>query len=150
MKLFSGACHTTSLMTSWNWFRQWLGAVRQHAITWGNVDPDPCRHLVSLGPKDWKENAFVVDVFVFQGGNVPCIVSILLEIFIVICHNTRAGTYIVNKWSINIPDESRNLFLYVDYIFRWWISIRNTRWSWDPLIFVLEYNGIVIRLKIYL
>ena len=31
------------------WFRQWLGAVRQQAITWTNVDQDMCRHLASLG-----------------------------------------------------------------------------------------------------
>ena len=30
-----------------------LGAVRQQAITWANVDPDLCRHMVSLGPNDW-------------------------------------------------------------------------------------------------
>ena len=26
-----------------------LGAVRQHAITWANVDPDLCRYMASLG-----------------------------------------------------------------------------------------------------
>ena len=36
-------------MTSQYWFRQWIGAVRQQAITWANVDPDPCRHMASLG-----------------------------------------------------------------------------------------------------
>ena len=28
--------------------QEWLGAVRQQAITWANVDPDLCRHMVSL------------------------------------------------------------------------------------------------------
>ena len=36
-------------MTSQYWFRQWIGAVRHQAITWANVDPDPCRHMASLG-----------------------------------------------------------------------------------------------------
>ena len=27
---------------------QWLGAVRQQAITWANVDPELCRHMASL------------------------------------------------------------------------------------------------------
>ena len=27
---------------------QWLGAIRQQAITWANVDPDLCHHTVSL------------------------------------------------------------------------------------------------------
>ena len=37
------------MMIYQNWFRQWLGAVRQQAITWANVDPDLCRHMVSVG-----------------------------------------------------------------------------------------------------
>ena len=39
----------TLLMVSQHWFRLWLGALRQQAITWANVDPDLCRHMVSLG-----------------------------------------------------------------------------------------------------
>ena len=41
-----------SLMISQHWFRQWLGAVRQQAITWSNIDSDLCRHLASLGPHE--------------------------------------------------------------------------------------------------
>ena len=36
-------------MVSQHWYRKWLGAVRQQAITWANVDPDPCRQMTSLG-----------------------------------------------------------------------------------------------------
>ena len=43
------ACHGTSPMISQHWFRQWLGAVRQQAITWANVDLVPCRHMASSG-----------------------------------------------------------------------------------------------------
>ena len=32
-----------------HWLRQWLGAVRQQAITWANVDPDFWPHMASLG-----------------------------------------------------------------------------------------------------
>ena len=28
-------------------FRQWLGAVRQQAITWTNIDLDLCHHMAS-------------------------------------------------------------------------------------------------------
>ena len=49
VKLFWGECHWTSLMTSQHWSWQWLGAVRQQAITWTNVDQDLCGHMVSLG-----------------------------------------------------------------------------------------------------
>ena len=34
---------------SQHWFRWWLGAVRQQAITWANVDPGLCRQMASLG-----------------------------------------------------------------------------------------------------
>ena len=37
------------LMISQHWFKYWLGAVRQQAITWANVDSDLCRHMASLG-----------------------------------------------------------------------------------------------------
>ena len=46
----------TSLIISQHWFRQWLGAIRQQAITWANVDLDPCRHMTSLGHNELKQN----------------------------------------------------------------------------------------------
>ena len=49
VKLPSYKCHWTSLMISQHWFRWWLGAVRQQAITWANVDLVPCRHMASPG-----------------------------------------------------------------------------------------------------
>ena len=36
-------------MISQYWLRRWLGAVRQQAITWANVDPDLCHLIMSLG-----------------------------------------------------------------------------------------------------
>ena len=48
-KLPSDECHKTLLMISQHWFRWWLGAVRQQAITWANVDPDLCCQMASLG-----------------------------------------------------------------------------------------------------
>ena len=40
-------------------WRIWLGPLRQHAITWANVDPDLCRHLASLGHNEldvmWRQ-----------------------------------------------------------------------------------------------
>ena len=47
MKFLSGE-YNTSLVISQQWFRQWLGAVKQQAITWANVDPDLWRHMASL------------------------------------------------------------------------------------------------------
>ena len=54
MKLPPGDNHWTSLMISQHWFRLWLGAVRQQAITWANVDPDQCHHMASLGHRFFK------------------------------------------------------------------------------------------------
>ena len=31
-------------MISQHWFRQWLGVVKQQAITWANVDTNPWHH----------------------------------------------------------------------------------------------------------
>ena len=45
----SEECHWTLLLTSQHWFRYWLGAARQKAITWANVDLDLCHQMVSLG-----------------------------------------------------------------------------------------------------
>ena len=44
----SGACHKPLLMIIQHRFRLWLDAVRQQAITWTNVDPILCRHIVLL------------------------------------------------------------------------------------------------------
>ena len=44
-----------SLMTSQHWFKQWLGAIRQKAITGTKVDPDLCRHMASLGHNELKK-----------------------------------------------------------------------------------------------
>ena len=34
--------------------RQWLGTIRQQAITWSNVDPDICLHMAWLGQNRLK------------------------------------------------------------------------------------------------
>ena len=63
----SDECHRTLLMISHHWFRWWLGAVRQQAITWTSVDQDLQHHMASLGPNeltflvlqlDLRENCF--------------------------------------------------------------------------------------------
>ena len=41
-----------ALMKNQHWFRQWLGAVRQQAITWTNADQDQWRNTVSLGANE--------------------------------------------------------------------------------------------------
>ena len=48
VKLPSSEYHWTLVVISKHWFRSWLGAIRQQAITWTNIDPDLCHHMVSL------------------------------------------------------------------------------------------------------
>ena len=45
-------------MISQHWFRWWLGAIRQQAITWANVDPVFCRHMASLGPNELSSKMY--------------------------------------------------------------------------------------------
>ena len=62
VKLHSDKCHWTLLMISQHWFRYWLDAVRQQAITRANVDSDLCRHMVLTGPqwvKQGMSNIFI-------------------------------------------------------------------------------------------
>ena len=48
VKLPPGDCESVYVMISNYWFRKWLGAARQHAITWANVGRVLCRHVASL------------------------------------------------------------------------------------------------------
>ena len=54
VKFILAECHKTSLMISQHWFRQWLGAVRQQAITWANVDPGFCPYMATLGHNELR------------------------------------------------------------------------------------------------
>ena len=45
--------HWTSRVISQPWFRQLPGAVRQQAFSWTDVDPELCRHKVSIDHKDF-------------------------------------------------------------------------------------------------
>ena len=55
MIMSSDECHRTLLMISQHWFRWWLGAIRQQAITWTSVDQDFRHHMASLGPNELSE-----------------------------------------------------------------------------------------------
>ena len=45
LKLDSAGCHKPPLMINQHWFRWWLGAIRQQAITWAIVDQDLWHHM---------------------------------------------------------------------------------------------------------
>ena len=50
-----------ALMRHEHWFRRWLGAIQQQAITWVNVDPDLCHHMASLGHSELKQTMIKFD-----------------------------------------------------------------------------------------
>ena len=54
------------------WVRQWLGTVRQQAITWANVDPDMCHHMAWLGHNGLKKhgNKFALPVIYLHGAGI--------------------------------------------------------------------------------
>ena len=45
----AGPHHCGSAQHVQHWFRFWLGTIKQHGITWNNVDWDLCRHMAFLG-----------------------------------------------------------------------------------------------------
>ena len=48
------------LMIRQHWFRQWLVAIRQQAITWANVDQGLCHHMASHGHNELNRTIFTV------------------------------------------------------------------------------------------
>ena len=46
--------------SSLHWLRLWLDAVRQQAITWANVDQDPCRHGASIDHNELTSNMWLI------------------------------------------------------------------------------------------
>ena len=67
-------------MISQHWFRLWLGAVRQQAITWANVDPVLCHRMASLGHHELTHQGRVMHICVSevsQSSLVPIMASIL-------------------------------------------------------------------------
>ena len=60
--------HSTLLMISHHWFRWWLGAVRQQAITWTSIDQDLQRHMTSLDPNELniEDNFLLIIQFLYH------------------------------------------------------------------------------------
>ena len=55
-----------------HWFRWWHSSISQQAITWTNVNPDPCHHMTSLGHGELKKcNLFPWDnVICWEAHNI--------------------------------------------------------------------------------
>ena len=60
-------------MISQHWFMQWLGAIRQQTIAGANVDPDLCRHMVSLGHNELTHRGLKKMALILQTPFFKCI-----------------------------------------------------------------------------
>ena len=83
-KWLPGECHRSQLMIHQHRFREWLGAVRQQAFTWANVDPDLGHHMASLGHNELKAYMSIKRGFKMQHFHWFCWKSVIqiLHIFI--------------------------------------------------------------------
>ena len=60
-------CQWTSLMVNQHWFRKWLGAVRQQAITWISFDEDLPHHMAPQGrPQRVNSNGVLSHLSMFS------------------------------------------------------------------------------------
>ena len=60
VKLLSGERHKSPLMISQHWFRKWLGAIIQEAITWTSIDQDLRYHLFqSVHTQPIPQNTYI-------------------------------------------------------------------------------------------
>ena len=66
------------------WFRLWLGAIRQQAITWANVDLDLCHHMASSGHSKLKYDPFFLFSLLADNAILDCIYVEVLKTYFVL------------------------------------------------------------------
>ena len=106
----SDECHRILLMISQDWFRYWLGAVRQEAITWANVDSVPCRLMASLGhneltdlPLNKMENIFKC---IFMNEKFWILIQVSLKIVYKGLIDKKSALVQVMAWCWTLPEPS--------------------------------------------
>ena len=57
-------------MVGQHWFKQWFVTWQHQAITWANVDPDLCHHMVSLGHNELKPDFFSHTALAVENGKL--------------------------------------------------------------------------------
>ena len=91
-------------MISQHWFRKWLGAVMQHAITWANIDLDLYHHISSLGHNELMQDnrAASAECGFFckinQSWN-QWILKFVISVYLV--HFVMITCFMFGKWSTN-------------------------------------------------
>ena len=80
-----------------HWFRLWLGAVRQQAITWASVDLDLCRHMASLGHNELN-GVLIFFFYVFFGLLALCEPAIHSFIFFIVKLNELLNKQLGCQW----------------------------------------------------
>ena len=87
------------MKTQW-WLRWWLGAIRQQAITWANVDPDLCHHMASLSQNELKALVFLQEQEYGKNENLTLLIRCGLVITVSFIKVLKTYTLIYeNIWS---------------------------------------------------
>ena len=70
-------------MTSQHWFKQWLGAGRQQATTWANVDLDRCHHMVSSGHSELMKLVLSSDIqnMIFEPNKTSVVIVLHAQLY---------------------------------------------------------------------
>ena len=103
----SDECHWTLLMISQHWFRWWLDAVRQQAITWTNVDVDPWCHIASIGNNE-------LNLCILYMYNMS---HIFTHGYLVHCSTLVKFPMLVHTWDIFIYSYSSPHWYFIDIYF---------------------------------
>ena len=95
MKLLTSKCYRTLLMKCHHWFRWWLGAVRQQAINWTNIDHDLCHHMASQGFNELTDH-----MTFFVHGYLLCYLQLLYQYYnyVTYCVWTFENSFKVGIW----------------------------------------------------
>ena len=83
-----------------HWFRQWLGAIRQQAITWTTVDPDLFPHIVSSDHKEFKLITSAVYFFPKSVCTVRTTCNILKEYLMWVHFTTAIGHHLTKAMQL--------------------------------------------------
>ena len=104
--------HWTQRMIRQQWFRQWLGAVRQQAIVLAIIDPHLCRRMVSLGHNELFN----------QPHTATNLKSVRFEQYDISYHSTMTLLKTCIRWS------SHRKYNY-QYRANWWASSNTSIWN---------------------
>ena len=106
-------------------FRWWLGAVRQQAITWANVDEDLCHHKASLGHYELTNHSPVMpdDYWYGRSGSKLLLGDGLVPL--------GAASHCLNKYGIiSEPNNcDKNVPVLIKLFMNTWSGLHQRNWN---------------------